>query len=82
MSNLQHDDESTSSGLPANTPDGTDATADAPNATADAPVAPDGPIEGADASGDPDLVADADLQEGRDADPATDPSARERQDGI
>lgn len=60
MSNLQHDDESTSSGLPANTPDGTDATADTATGSG-APTAPDGPVEGAEVGADPDLIADDDL---------------------
>ncbi|HAQ59904.1 MAG TPA: hypothetical protein DCR63_05770 [Microbacterium sp.] len=49
------------SGLPRNTSDGTDATADGRQRPA-APAAPDAPIEGAEAgqSADPDLSADED----------------------
>lgn len=79
-------DDRTATGLPPNTPDGTDATADAPARPADpsAPTAPAGPIEG-DAAGrgaDPDMLGDADLEQGRGADPNLDPNARRRQDGL
>lgn len=78
-----------SSGLPPNTPDGTDATADAPSQPTEpsgpeAPSAPAGPIEGDDAGqgADPDLAGDADLEQGRGADPTPEPGARERQEGL
>ncbi|HWI31388.1 MAG TPA: hypothetical protein VNT50_07840 [Microbacterium sp.] len=82
----EQSDDRTTTGLPPNTPDGTDATADAPAEPADpaAPTAPAGPIEG-DAAGrgaDPDMLGDADLGEGRSEDPNVDPDARRRQDGL
>ncbi|MGC5170584.1 hypothetical protein ACPW96_01815 [Micromonospora sp. DT81.3] len=83
------DSDRSSSGLPPNTPTGTDATADAPGQPAEpsgpeAPSAPAGPIEG-DGAGqglDPDLATDADLEQGRGEDPSLDPGARERQEGL
>ena len=78
-----------SSGLPRNTPNGTDATADAPSQPSEpsgpeAPSAPAGPIEsdGAGQGADPDLAADVDLEQGRGEDPSLDADARNRQEGL
>jgi hypothetical protein len=85
----QGDADRSSSGLPPNTPDGTDATADAPSQPTEpsgpeAPSAPAGPIEGdgAGQGADPDLAADADMEQGRGEDPSLDPGTRERQEGL
>ena len=65
-------------------------TADAATAESEAATAteigPDGanvaPVERSVEGADPDLIGDADLEQGRGADPSLDPNARQRQDGL